>query len=182
MMPFGLTGAKLIVGLVALAALAAIVFGLYKSIYNSGYAAGYAKLTEYVKKQGEATRVTERVVEKVVTEVQTVYVDRVKIVKEKGRDTIVKVPVYITKVDDAACELRNGWVRTVDAAARNDSPGPAADTDRDPAGVALSEATAAIVENYTQYHVCREKVIGWNEFWSKYKSAVIAAGCVPSNK
>ena len=70
---------------------------------------------------------------KVVTE----YVDRVRVVREKG-DTIIKeVPVYVPVQADAACTINRGFVRLHDAAAAGELPEPARDADADATGIAL---------------------------------------------
>lgn len=169
-------------GIVVLALIAAIAFAawrLHASIYKSGYEAGQR---DYEEAQEDRTVEVIREVEKIVKEVEIVYVDRVKEIKVRGEQVIVKVPVYITKEDDRACELRTGFVRIHDSAARNDPPGAAAESDRDPAGITLAEATAIFSENYTRYHACRAQVIGWNEFWSKYRATLSNAVCLPKEQ
>lgn len=169
---------KGLVYLIAAAAVLSLLFGLYKSIYNSGYRAGEQLLKNYVAEQTQKTLIVEKEVEKLVTVVETKYVDRIKTVRMKGETIVKEVPVYVTKSDDVACELRAGFVRVHDAAASNTPAEPAAESDRDPAGVALSQTLATIADNYTQYYACRQKVIGWNEFWNSYIAAVKDAGCV----
>lgn len=159
-------------GWMAYAAVGVAVLVVVFIIWRTGYAAGKNELTEYQAQQGVATLNLVKVVEKTVTEVQTKYVDRIRTIKVKGETIIKEVPVYVDKSDDAACELRRGFVRLHDSAARNQPPGPATSADRDPAGIALSTATAAIAENYSEYHKCREQVIGWNEFYAKLREQV----------
>ena len=56
--------------------------------------------------------------------VVTRYVDRVRVVREKG-DTIIKeVPVYVPAQADAACTVNRGFVRLHDAAAAGELPTP----------------------------------------------------------
>jgi hypothetical protein len=82
---------------------------------------------------------------------------------------IRKVPVYVDRSADDACQLRNGFVQLHDAAARGDdpassmaqSPGGAVDS---PAGVRLSDVAATVTVNYGKYHqVANElrKLQGW---------------------
>lgn len=164
----------LIVGVLAVVTL----YGVYKAIWNAGWNARNADFELFKKNQQVRTVEVIKEVEKVVVKVETEVVERIREVKVKG-DTIVKeVPVYVTKVDDAACELRNGFVRSHDAAARNEPSGPAQDTDRDPAGVELSQALQAVADNYAKYHACREKVIGWNRFWDEYSQKIRGAVCL----
>lgn len=91
-------------------------------------------------------------------EVVTEYVDRVKVVKEKGETIYEKVPVYITKESDDKCVLPNGFVVLHDSAVRNEVPNATGSPNEDPSGVKLSEATEVIVLNYTQYHALVEQL------------------------
>lgn len=165
----------------AVAAVAVVAFltGIYLAIYNKGYAAGKKLLTDYQTAQVAATQETIREVEKVVVEVQTKYVDRIKLVKEKGDVIVQKTTEYIMVPDDAACELRAGFVRVHDGAARNEPPAAPSSADREPGGVALSQATALIADNYATCHKWREQVIGWQEFWGRYSEKMKGAVCLP---
>ena len=76
---------------------------------------------------------------KVVTE----YVDRIRVVREKG-DTIIKeVPVYVPVQADAACTINRGFVRLHDAAA---------------AGIALSAVAGTVAANYQSCHENAEQL------------------------
>ena len=69
----------------------------------------------------QAAAVRERQAQATV-KVVTQYVDRVRIVREKG-DTIIKeVPVYVPVQADAACTINRGFVRLHDAAAAGELP------------------------------------------------------------
>jgi len=85
---------------------------------------------------------------KVVTE----YVDKIKVVRERGATIIKEVPVYVTTQADADCLINAGFVRLHDAAAGNAvslSPGPA---DAAPSGVALSTVAGTVADNYQRCH------------------------------
>jgi hypothetical protein len=70
---------------------------------------------------------------------------------------IRKVPVYVDRSADDACQLRSGFVQLHDAAARGDDatgavsqpPAGAVDT---PAGVRLSDVAETVTVNYGKYH------------------------------
>ena len=171
----GILGLSLAQGIVyAVAAIAVVTFltGVYFAIYNKGKAAGEKKLTDYIAAQAQETAKTQAVIEKVVTKIETVYVDRIVKVREKGQTIVKEVPVYVDKTDDAACELRNGFVRIHDAAATNNPPIAASDADRNPSGIALSQAMSIIADNYQTCHVLREQVIGWQEFYAGLRGAI----------
>jgi len=92
---------------------------------------------------------------KVITkEIQIQYVDRVKVIKEKG-DEVIK---YVTTNNDSDCKLHNSTVELHDAAAENRIPDPATRTDEGPSGVALSEETRAVIENYNTYNQVAEQL------------------------
>ncbi len=98
-------------------------------------------------KQAEATV-------KVVTQ----YVDRVRVVREKG-DTIIKeVPVYVPVQADAACSINRGFVRLHDAAAAGELPEPARDADAASAGIALSAVAGTVAANYQTCHENAEQL------------------------
>ena len=79
--------------------------------------------------------------------VVTQYVDRVRVVREKG-DTIIKeVPVYVPAQADAACTVNRGFVRLHDAAAAGELPTPAGDPDAAAAGLALSPSQEPLLPN-----------------------------------
>ena len=91
---------------------------------------------------------------KVVTE----YVDRIRVVREKG-DTIIKeVPVYVPDQADAACTINRGFVRLHDAAAAGELPEPARDADAASAGIALSAVARTLAANYQTCHENAEQL------------------------
>ena len=85
---------------------------------------------------------------KVVTE----YVDRVRIVREKGETIIKEVPVYVPVQADATCTINRGFVRLHDAAAAGELPEPARNADEAAAGVALSAVAGTVAANYQTCH------------------------------
>lgn len=98
----------------------ALLLGAYrmgKADVQEDWDADKAKTAQYVleleSQQGRETV-------KVVTE----YVDRIKIVTVKGQTIIEKVPVYVTKEDDARCgAISAGFVQLWNAANQNEVPG-----------------------------------------------------------
>ena len=96
--------------------------------------------------------------------VVTQYVDRVRVVREKG-DTIIKeVPVYVPVQADAACTINRGFVRLHDAAAAGELPEPAGDADAPAAGIALSAVAGTVAANNQTCHPCtafKLKALRW---------------------
>ena len=91
---------------------------------------------------------------KVVTE----YLDRVRIVREKGETIIMEVPVYVPVQADAACTINRGFVRLHDASAAGELPEPARDADAAAAGLALSAVARAVTANYQTCHENAEQL------------------------
>ncbi len=96
--------------------------------------------------------------EKVTTEVITKYVDRIKIVKEKGNVIIKEIPTYITKTDDAKCIVPNGFVVLHDSASRNEVPDTARIVDERASKIKISGVAETVGENYNTYHEVAEQL------------------------
>mgnify|MGYP000164804806 CR=1 FL=1 len=104
--------------------------------------------------------------------VVTRYVDRVRVVREKG-DTIIKeVPVYVPAQADAACTINRGFVRLHDAAAAGELPEPATDADAAAAGIALSTVAGTVVANYQTCHETAEQLRALQEWVGEMVSVV----------
>ncbi len=105
--------------LLAVAVAIALLYGAYqkgKATVQEDWDAEKVKTAQYILEL-EASQGKETV--KVVTE----YVDRVKIVNVKGQTIIEKVPVYVTKEDDARCgTISAGFVQLWNAANKNEVP------------------------------------------------------------
>ncbi|MDR2014618.1 MAG: hypothetical protein LBP99_03215 [Azoarcus sp.] len=136
--------------MLALAALAVALLGFgwikgarhVQAQWDTAIASQVLQVATVRQRQAEATV-------KVVTE----YIDRVRIVHEKG-DTIIKeVPVYVPVQADAACRINRGFVRLHDAAAANELPETASDADAPTANLALSAVAATVADNY---RICHE--------------------------
>jgi hypothetical protein len=105
----------------------------------------------------QATAAREEQAQATVT-VITEYVDRIRVVREKG-DTIIKeVPVYVPVQADAACTINRGFVRLHDAAAAGELPEPARDTDAAAADIALSTVAGTVATNYQTCHETAEQL------------------------
>ena len=105
----------------------------------------------------QAATVRQRQAEAAV-KIVTQYVDRVRIVREKG-DTIIKeVPVYVPVQADAACTINRGFVRLHDAAAAGELPEPARDADAAATGIAISAVAGTVAANYQTCHENAEQL------------------------
>ena len=90
--------------------------------------------------------------------VVTQYVDRVRVVREKGETIIKEVPVYVPVQADAACTINRGFVRLHDAAAAGELPTAPGDPDAPAEGLALSAVAATVVTNYQTCHENAEQL------------------------
>ena len=99
--------------------------------------------------------------EKITVEYVTKYVDRIKIVKEKGNEILVKVPVYITEKSDAGCVINHGFRVLHDSAATNtpEVPDPTGTSYESPTELKLSTVGSTIGQNYRTYHEVSEQLI-----------------------
>lgn len=145
--------------LLALALLAAVLVGFG---WIKGAEHGQAQWDAAVQQQALQVAATRQKQAEATVKVVTEYVDRVvrvvRVVREKG-DTIVKeVPVHVPVEADAACTINRGFVRLHDAAAANELPDPAGDTDAAAAGIALSAVAETVAGNYRTCHENAEQL------------------------
>lgn len=118
----------------------------------------------------QAATIRERQAQSTV-KVVTQYVDRVRVVREKG-DTILKeVPVYVPAQADAACTINCGFVRLHDAAAAGELPEPARDADAAATGLALSAVAGTVATNYQTCHENAEQLRALQAWVSEMASA-----------
>lgn len=131
--------------------------------YVKGDEHGTDKLTDYIGKQAKEEVRIQGAREKIVTKTEVKYRDRVRVIYQKG-ETITK-EVYVTQKDDAGCILPVGFVREFNAAWAGEPAGPAAESDRGPSGVPLSEAAAADAHNATSCLLYKAQRDGLIEFY-----------------
>lgn len=94
------------------------------------------------------------------TEVVTRYVDRVRIVRERGETITKEVFVHVpqTQPNPDACVLeRNGWRLLHDAAARGQS-NDASPRDTDAPGPSAQDTARTVTDNYAQYHAVADQL------------------------
>ena len=105
---------------------------------------------EIDKKDAVSVQVTEKIV--------TRYVDRVKIIKEKGNVIIKEVPKYITEKSDAECIIPQSYVVLHDSASNNEIPVTTGGIDDTPSGLKLSTTLETVVGNYNLYYETAEQL------------------------
>lgn len=140
-------------------ALALFLFGWFKGSqsvhakWDAAIAEQAIQTANVVIKQGEATI-------KVVTQ----YVDRIKVVRERGETITKEIPVYVP-VD--SCPLPAGFRVLHDAAAIGTIPDPARIADAEPAPA--QDVAATVTSNYGTCHEIREQLIGLQHWVGEQK-------------
>lgn len=133
------------------------VMALGAAVFTFGWRQGaervQAKWDAQVREQALQVAVQQQRQAEATVKVVTRYVDRVRVVREKGQTIVKEVPVYVPVEADAACSVNRGFVRVHDAAAAGDVPEPARDADAAASGVALSAVAETVADNY---RICRE--------------------------
>jgi hypothetical protein len=153
----------------ALVLLAAALFG-FGWIKGAGHV--QAQWDAAVHKQALHTAAVRERQAQATVKVVTQYVDRVRVVREKG-DTIIKeVPVYVPVQADVACTINRGFVRLHDAAAAGELPEPASDADASAAGLALSAVARTVVANYQTCHETAEQLRALQGWVREMKAAI----------
>jgi len=122
------------------------------------------KLQQLAAKQAQTT-----------TQVVTQYVDRVKVVKQRGADIVKEVNVYVPVQADVACTVPRGFVRLHDAAAEGVVPDAPNLADAAPSGVALSTTAATVADNYGRYHEVAEQLKSLQQ-WVREQQALTDGG------
>ena len=141
-----------------LLALAALGVGLVGFGWIKGASHVQAQWDAAIQQQTLQTAATRQRQAQTTVKVVTEYVDRVRVVREKG-DTIIKeVLVYVPVEADAACTINRGFVRLHDAAAAGELLKPAGDADAPAAGLALSAVAGTVAGNYQSCHENAEQL------------------------
>lgn len=116
--------------------------------WNAAIERGKAELVKRKEKQGAVT-----------VRVETKYVDRVKVIREKGQTIVRKVPVYVPA---GSCDLPPGFRVLHDAAAANTIPDPAGIPDA--AAVPAQDAATTVADNYLTCHETAARLTALQEW------------------
>lgn len=111
----------------------------------------------------------------VITKTEIVYRDRIQKIYLQGEQIEKIIPDYVQPADDVRFAVNAGFLRVIDAAWAGQPPGPTEDSDREPAGIPLSEIAAVEVGNATSCRVWREQVIGWRSFYAEQQRVINGA-------
>lgn len=153
----------------ALAALLAATFaaGMLHEAHH-----GVDRLADYIGKQAVASTVIVQKQGKNVVTVETVYRDRIQKIYVQGEAIEAHVSDYIPPAADRVFAVPVGLVRVLDAAWTGVPAGPAADSDREPSDVPVSELGRIEAGNAKSCRVWREQALGWREFYASQQVAI----------
>jgi hypothetical protein len=135
--------------LIKIAVLLALIGGIYYYGYSNGVEHEHLK---FLKFQVDADKKYKKLQEekaKVTIKEVTVYVDRIKIVKEKEY-------VYIDKAKNdlpSTCNMSNGWVYLHDSSVRGTETESSRVADATSSGVKDNQALGTVIQNYS---ICKQ--------------------------
>jgi hypothetical protein len=127
-------------------------------IFISGGIWTQREFLEAVEKQKQEIARLEKASGEITTKVEKVYIERTKVIKEKGDVIIEKVPEYISKDADAKCDVPNGFVVLHNSAVKNEVPNTPREFNEKSSGVELSTVGKTVAGNYTTCNEVREQL------------------------
>jgi hypothetical protein len=129
-------------------------------------------MVAYLSRQATQTaRVTQAQI-KVVTVAETKWRDRIQKVYVQGASIETNIPTYVRPTDAELFAVNAGFVRVLNAAWSGNAVGPAAESDREPAGVPIDDLARNEVGNITSCRAWREQALGWRDFYAKQQVAI----------
>lgn len=159
------------VGPAVMAAAAASLYllGMMQGISREG-----RKHSDYIAAQaGQAVRMADQQIQ-IVHNVEVVYRDRIKTITQKGEQIVITVPQLVTAADSQHFGVNAGFVRLYNAAWTGSVPsvaGAAAESDREPATVSLTDVADIDVHNATACRAWREQAIGLRSYYEQLRAA-----------
>ena len=142
-----------------------LVVGAYFYGGHSVQSAWLARVAELEAK----VKIAEEKSQQVNTVIETKIVTKVKVIKENvyvNREIIKEVA---GKQLDAQCTLPKSTVSLHDSASRNEVSRGAGSADGTASNVKASELLTTVVENYGTYYEMRERLLGWQDWYTKQK-------------
>lgn len=154
------------------AALAALVLTAYGLGRVHEARRGADAFAEYVGKQATASTRIVHAQAKVVTRTEVVYRDRIQKIYTEGKAIEADIPKYIPPESDRVFAVPVGLVRVLDAAWTGRPAGPAADSDREPSAVPVSDIGRIEAANAASCRAWREQALGWRSFYAAQQVAI----------
>lgn len=129
----------------------------------------------YIARQAAQTIRIAQAQQIVVTQTEIKYRDRIKTIYIKGKQIEKQVPIYVTQLDNASCTINTGFVRSHNAAWTGNPAGPAAESDRKPTRISLTQVAEVATSNATSCRAWREIALGLRDYYTRLQAATNAA-------
>lgn len=159
----------------------ALWFILGVALLSGGYGMGRLHEARKSRPANQTVKIVYRQAA-VVTKTETVYRDRVQKIYLKGETIEHYIPTLVQPVDERLFAVNAGFVRILDAAWAGEAPGPARDSDREPAGIPLGQLAHVQVDNATVCHAWRDQALGWRQFYADQQIAINGQAGAWANK
>jgi len=143
-------------------------FVLLAGVYFEGSLGGKEDYLKKLAEMQEKVKVAEEKSQQVNEVIKTVYVDKVKVIKQKGKDNVKYIEKVVTKYDNL-CTLSNAAIRVHNSASQNQVATSAGGADEGTSDVKASELIKTVTDNYSTYYQTREQVIGWQQWYKEQK-------------
>lgn len=137
-----------------------ILFALLSAGFGGGW---YVNDLRHDSEELEAKEIQIKSSEKTV-EVVTKYVDRVKVIHEKGETIIKEVPIYVSQKSDSSCVVPVGFGLLWDGSNRGEIPETAGDSNEVASSIVLSDVAAQHTRESTICRATEEQLIELQEW------------------
>jgi len=107
--------------------------------------------------------------QQVNTVIETQVVTKIKVVKETVYVNKEIIKEVVAKQLDAQCTIPVSAISLHDSSSRNEVSRGAGSADGSASNVKASELLATIVENYGTYYEMRERLLAWQDWYTKQK-------------
>lgn len=154
--------------LLAAAAVSLYLLGVLHGVTTEGQ-----KHTDYLLAQAARTAVVVAKQTQIVHDVEVVYRDRIHTIYTTGEKNVQAAPQLVTAGDSRQCTVNAGFVRLYAAAWSSTVAGPAAEPDREPTAVSLTDIAEADAENAASCHAWREQALGLRSFYNQLRAVTL---------
>ena len=107
--------------------------------------------------------------QQVNTVIETQVVTKIKVVKETVYVNKEIIKEVVGKQLDAQCTIPVSAISLHDSSSRNEVSRGAGSADGTASNVKASELLATVVDNYGTYYEMRERLLGWQDWYTKQK-------------
>lgn len=135
------------------------------SIFGEGYVFATKKWESAVKEYQEKVAIAEKKSQEVTTKIETVVVEKVKVIKETTNENKTAITKYVTD----ECQLSNAAVIVHDSSSKNVVPPSTIGSVTGTSRVKVPELLTTVTDNYGTCHEIREKLKGWQDWYKNQK-------------